>query len=76
MITPHTIENHYNELKEEVDNLKLENSILNVYNEKKTIELGVDDEDKKNKKSKKRRDKKKRKRNRRKRKKKEETKIN
>lgn len=40
-------------LKKDIEQLRLENSVLLSYNEKKTAELGVDDEDKKKKKSKK-----------------------
>lgn len=39
-------------MNEEIKNLRLENSVLLNFNEKKTIELGVDDEDKKKKKHK------------------------
>ena len=40
-------------LKKEIEHLRLENSVLLNYNEKKTAELGADEEDKKKKKPKK-----------------------
>lgn len=40
-------------LKKDIEQLRLENSVLLSYNEKKTAELGADEEDKKKKKSKK-----------------------
>lgn len=48
------LESQAEQLRKEVDQLKLENSVLLSYNEKKTAELGLDeDEKKKNKKNKK-----------------------
>lgn len=53
MSNRYVLENQINALKKEIDNLRLENSVLLNYNEKKTAELGVDEEDKKKKRSKK-----------------------
>ena len=46
------LENQRDKLNEDIKNLRLENSVLLNYNEKKTIELGVDEEDKKKQKNK------------------------
>ncbi len=46
------LESHIDTLTKEIDHLRLENSVLLSYNEKKTAELGVDEEEKKKKKSK------------------------
>lgn len=48
-----TLEAHADALKKDIEQLRLENSVLLSYNEKKTAELGADDEDKKKKKNKK-----------------------
>ncbi|RYH30113.1 DUF4201 domain-containing protein [archaeon] len=47
------LEAHAELLKKDIEQLRLENSVLLSYNEKKTAELGADDEDKKKKKNKK-----------------------
>ncbi len=46
------LENQRDRFNEEIKNLRLENSVLLNFNEKKTIELGVDEEEKKKKKNK------------------------
>jgi hypothetical protein len=47
------LESHIDALNKEIEHLRLENSVLLSYNEKKTAELGVDEEEKKKKKNKK-----------------------
>eukprot|EP01038_Epipyxis_sp_PR26KG_P010566 gene10566-14192_t len=46
------LENQIEELVTEIESLRLENSVLLNFNEKKTLELGVDEEEKKKKKKK------------------------
>jgi hypothetical protein len=41
------LESQVEALRKEVDQIKLENSVLQSYNEKKTAELGIDEDDKK-----------------------------
>lgn len=48
-----SLESHIDALNKEIEHLRLENSVLLSYNEKKTAELGVDEEEKKKKKNKK-----------------------